>query len=212
MGETSPTRMNYLLLKTRKDLSEKGLELLSGKREALVRELLNVSGTVLGRRERLKTVMREGVTALSVAIGLDGRWSVESAAMAAGRDLYISLEEKNVWGVRFPEIYYPSVLRAADSRNYSFAGVSSHTGNAARQFERVLEEILRIASVEVRLKKIGAEIKKTTRRRNAISDILLPGIKGKLREIRLSLEEREREEIFRIKRFKKRAFRVGMVG
>ena len=202
MEKISPTRMNLLTLKARRDVAQQGLELLRSKREALVREFFAVMDRVISSRDQLRNILQRAMNALSVALGLEGRSAVQSAAMAAKRDLPVKLTERNVWGVRFPDIEYQTVVRSADARGYSLSGVSSHTNAAAREFEKTLDAVLKIISIEMRLKKIGSEIKKATRRINALTEIVLPDIQRQMRTIRFALEEREREDIFRMKRLK----------
>jgi V/A-type H+/Na+-transporting ATPase subunit D len=204
MEKQSPTRMNLLILKGRVESSRKGLDLLRSKRGALVREFFSAMETVIASRDLLRNLMEGAMRSLAVAIGLDGRAVVQSAAMAAQRDIPIELTEKNIWGVRFPEVRHPIVLRSVDARGYAMTGVSGYINTASRDFEKVLDQILKIISVEMRLKKIGGEIKKTTRRINALTEIVLPGLQLQIRAIRFALEEREREEIFRMKRFKEK--------
>lgn len=204
MEKQSPTRMNLLILKARVESSRKGLELLRSKREALVREFFSAMDAVIASRDLLRNLMEGAMRSLAVAIGLDGRAVVQSAALASRRDIPIELIEKNIWGVRFPEVRHPSVLRSVDARGYAMTGVSGYINTASRDFEKVLDQILKIISVEMRLKKIGGEVKKTTRRINALTEVVLPGLQLQIRGIRFALEEREREEIFRMKRFKER--------
>ena len=51
---------------------------------------------------------------------------------------------------------------------------------------------------------IGEEIKKTTRRVNALEQVVIPRIRGEIRFIRDVLEQRAREDVFRLKRIKKK--------
>ncbi len=202
MEKASTTRMNLLTLKDQVDVAQKGLDLLRSKREALVREFFAIMDKVISTRDQLRATLQGAMNALSVAEGMEGRAAVESTAFAARRDLPVELTEKNIWGVRFPDIEYQAVVRSSDARNYALSSVSSHTNTAAREFEKTLEVVLKIISVEIRLKKIGSEIKKTTRRINALTEIVLPNLQRQMRIIRFALEEREREDIFRMKRFK----------
>ena len=204
MQKASPTRMNLLVLKTQVESARKGLDLLRSKREALVREFFSAMDTVIASRDLLRSMMEAAMNSLAVSLGLDGRAAVQSAAFAAQRDIPVELVEKNIWGVRFPEIRHRSVIRSADARGYAVTGVSSYTNTAARDFEKVLDQVLKIISVEMRLKRLGVEIKKTTRRINALTEIVLPDLKLQIRAIRFALEEREREDIFRMKRFKRK--------
>ncbi len=196
------TRMNLLLLKRQIEAAERGLALLRSKREALVREFFTAAGRVAERRGELEAAMAQGRSSLAVALGMEGRAALRSAAFATQRNVLIDLNERNIWGVRFLDLHYAPVARTADARGYALSGVSASIDETARQFETVLDVILRSVSVELRLKKLGAEIKKVTRRINALEEIVMPSLKREVREIRQTLEEREREDLFRMKRFK----------
>jgi V/A-type H+-transporting ATPase subunit D len=201
------TRMNLLLRKRQAEVAQRGLELLRSKREALVREFFAVMGRVTESREQLDSAMGQALSTLTVALGMEGRASLRSAAYAAKRTLSIDLTERNVWGVRFPEIHYTPVLRALDARGYATSGISTHIDETARRFEQVLELILRSVSVELRLKKLGTEIKNVGRRINALNEVMIPALTREVRNIQQALEEREREDLFRMKRFKQDAAR-----
>ena len=51
---------------------------------------------------------------------------------------------------------------------------------------------------------LGEEVKKTNRRINALNEYLLPKLRGEVRKISRVLEEREREDTFRLKKIKKK--------
>jgi len=203
MDTIGRTRMNLLLLKRRIEIAQRGLELLRSKREALMREFFAVVDRVAENRGQLEAVIGHALSALAPALAMEGRASLRSAGYAAKRTLPIELTERNVWGVRFPEIHYAPVLRALDARGYGVSGVSTHVDETARRFEQVLELILRSVSVELRLKKLGSETKKVTRRINALNEVMIPALTREAKGIRQTLEEREREDLFRMKRFKR---------
>lgn len=202
MDAIGRTRMNLLLLKRRIEVVQRGLALLRSKREALVREFFAVMDRLVESREQMESVIGQALSSLTLALGMEGRASLRSAGYAARRTLSIELTERNVWGVRFPEVHYAPVIRAFDARGYAIAGVSTHIDETSRRFEQVLELILRNVSVELRLKKLGSETKKVTRRINALNEVMIPALTREIRNIRQTLEEREREDLFRMKRFK----------
>jgi len=107
-----------------------------------------------------------------------------------------------MWGVRIPEVHDATVIRSSDARAYALSGVSAHIGETVRRFEEVLELVLHSVSVELRAKKLGSDVKKVTRRINALDAVVIPALAREVRAIRQTLEEREREDLFRIKRFK----------
>lgn len=205
MDMVGRTRMNLLLLKRQVEVAERGLELLRSKRESLVREFFAVMGRVAESRGQLEQSLGQALSSLVLALGMDGRAPLRSAGYAARRNLPIELTERNVWGVRFPEVRYAPSVRALDVRGYATSGVSTYIDETAHRFEEVLEFIFRSISVELRLKKLGAEIKRVTRRINALNEVMIPTLTREVRQIRQSLEEREREDLFRMKRFKSRA-------
>lgn len=202
MESVGRTRMNLLLLRRRSEVVRRGLELLRSKREALVREFFAVMDRAAESRTQMEAVMGHALATLTLALGMEGRAPLRSAGHAAKRTLSIELTERNVWGVRFSEVRYAPVGRAWDARGYAPSGESSYVDETARRFEQALELILRSVAVEMRLKKLGSEIKKVTRRINALNEVVLPALTREVRNIRQALEEREREDLFRMKRFK----------
>lgn len=202
MESIARTRMNLLMLKRQTEAAERGLELLRNKREALVREFFSFVDRVVENRERMETSMHQALFSLTLALGMEGRAPVRSAGYAVRRNLPIEVTERNVWGVRFPDLRYPPIARSLEARGYAPSGVSTYIDETARRFEIVLELILRTIAVEMRLKRLGAEIKRVTRRINALNEVMIPSLKRQGRQIRRTLEEREREDLFRMKRFK----------
>jgi len=202
---SSPSRMNLLLLKDQEQAARGALELLRSKREAMARELFAIAEQAVATRGAFSETIRRATWALAVSLGYEGRADVESAAFAARREIPVSISERSFWGIRVPEIRWQGIVRSADARGYSFPGVASSTQAAAREFEKALEAVLEVVAVETRFKKIGAEIGKSTRRINVLNEVILPGLRARMRAILLALEERERENVFRMKRFKGRS-------
>lgn len=202
MNTVGRTRMHLLMLKRRIEVAKRGLELLRSKREALARELFLVADRVLESRGQLEAEMRRALSALALALAMEGRAPLQSAGYATRRSLSLHLTERNVWGVRFPELQYQPILRSPDARGYAVSGVSTYIDETARHFEWIVELILKGVVVEMRLKRVGDEIKRVTRRINALNEIVIPALAREARMIRQALEERAREDLFRMKRFK----------
>lgn len=181
---------------------QKGLDLLENKRQALVREFYTMMGSALTARENLRQGMQQAQNTLNLALGILGRETLVSVAFATRRELAVELVERNIWGVRFPDLHYQTVVRALDTRGYAITGTVPVVDETARRFEEVLDLVLKTVSVEMKLKRIGEEIRKMTRRINALKERILPTLKLHIREIKNNLEEREHEDLFRIKRFK----------
>ncbi len=86
----------------------------------------------------------------------------------------------------------------------SLVATGGQTLAALRAFRAFAEALVQVANTETRLRRIGEEIKKTTRRVNALEQVVIPGLNQQVRYIRQVLEQREREDNFRLKKIKQK--------
>ena len=177
---------------------------MRGKRDALIREFLAAMKQAVRGYETIDRSMRDAMDRLVVAWGLDGRSALLAEALRRREPVSVDVTERNIWGVRFPEVQVHRPRRERDDEPGARLGAPVHVEVAAGAFECALDVILNELSAQVRLKRLGAEIKRTTRRINALNEVVLPALSHQVREIRLALEERDREEVFRTKRFRTR--------
>lgn len=203
MEAVSPTRMNALIKKAQIALAREGANLLKNKRDALMREFMNLMRPMVSFREKVSASSKDAFLSLVTAKAIDGVEELRSVAMAARRDIALDVELKKIWGVEVPEVRGHNILRGPHSRGYSPTGVSSRIDETAEKYEKLLNLIIEMASVEIKFKRVAREIKKTTRRVNALEQRMIPQLREQLKFIRSALEEREREDVFRLKRLKK---------
>jgi H(+)-transporting ATP synthase subunit D len=202
MARSPTTRMGLLEVRSRHDVAARGARLLRAKREVLAGELFRLVREVLEGRATLDTVLREAVKALALARALDGDGPLESLATVAGREIPLHVQVRRVWGVPTPSVSAPLLQRSADERGSSPTGWGITATEAARLHEEGLEVLLRIASRELHLARLGEEIQATSRRINALEQLLLPALGAEAGRIEGALEERDREDAVRLKRFR----------
>ena len=101
-----------------------------------------------------------------------------------------------------PVIEQKSVARGPLSRGYSLPGVSSRIDGAAEAFETQVDLIIELATSEMRLRRLAEEVGRTTRRVNALDNVLIPRFEEQRNYVEMVLEERAREDLFRLKRVK----------
>ncbi len=176
---------------------------MRSKREVLASEFFRLMGAALEGRARLDQLLREAGRALAIARALEGDGAVQSLALAAWRDIPIDVEHRRVWGVAVPELSAPRLERPADGRGASVVSWGLTSAEAARLHEQALEVLLGIASRELHLRRLGEELQQTSRRINALEELVLPGLARERARIELALEERAREEAVRLKRFRR---------
>ncbi len=204
MAQLSPTRSALLARRAQLDLAEQGRDLLRDKRSALIKEFNRLSASIT---ETLAGVERRAVEArraLAAASAGDGPEAVGSAALAASGRIELELKTSDVAGVPLVEVRKQPVSRAPTGRGYSLAGTSARIDHAAERFEEVLDALLETAAKEAGLRRLAAEIEKTTRRVNGLEQVVVPRIERERDYIAVVLEDREREDRVRLMRAKGR--------
>ncbi len=203
MEQVSPTRMNLLLLRRQIKVAEQGVRLLKTKRDALFAEFRKMIDPLLERERELDRALQQATRVLTLALGVDGPERLASTAMVTRRkDLALEMQERKMWGVKMLDIAGVKLRRRLLDRGYSPLTVSTRIDFAAERFEEAVEILLALAPMEIRLKKLGEEIKKTVRRVNALEQKVIPELRQQVKFIRQVLEDREREDKFRLKRLK----------
>lgn len=202
MEQVNPTRMELLAKRAQISLAQQGRDLLKEKRNALWKQLMKTADVVMSGSNELEQVAGEARRALARAEAFDGREVVQSAAFASRRDVSIEVSGMNVMGVPVPFIERKKLARASSQRGYSLASTSYRIDVAAARFEDELELVIELAASEMRLRRLAEEIRKTSIRLNALEVVLLPRLEAQRAYIESVLGEREREDIFRLKRVK----------
>jgi V/A-type H+-transporting ATPase subunit D len=200
MNETSPTRMNLLARRGQYALAARGVNLLQKKRDALVQEFFNLVQAALEARRQLNEAGREAHMALILAKSFDGPQAVEILSLSVPGVSNVRVELENIWGTRVPDLTADWPPGAVVSPLF----VGGQTLVAQAAFRKLGRALLRVSNTESRLRRIGEEIKKTARRVNALELAVIPGLRSQIRYIRQVLDQQEQEDIFRLKRVKRK--------
>jgi V/A-type H+/Na+-transporting ATPase subunit D len=204
LDAVAPTRMNMLAKRAQIKLAADGVTLLEGKREALLKELLTRARELRALRNELHERGRRATAELSIACAVRSTPELQSAAIAGRRELDVGIKTERVWGLQLGTADQHRVVRNHTERGLGTLDTSSHTFESAEAAELMVEQLIKCAPVEMNIQLIGEEVKKTSRRINALEEYLLPKLRGEVHMILSVLEEREREDRFRLKRIKKK--------
>lgn len=209
MEEVRPTRSELLERRGQIKLAEQGMDLLKQKRDALLIEFMGVMDETLRLSEALQKAVSEAQYSLAVAKAVDGTVALRSAGMATKGDVVVEMSGTRIMGVPVPVVTKgESPIRSSFTRGYSVTGISSRVDETADKFERILDVIIEYADIETRLKRLGDEIQKTNRRVNALEQVTIPQLREQVTYIRQTLDERAREDLFRLKKVKKKIERA----
>lgn len=197
---TFPTKGNLILAKNSLTLSKQGYELMDKKRNILIRELMDLIAEATDIQEEIDSTFTCAYRALQKANIQMGIHEVEQIAQGIPVEDSIHIKRRSVMGTEIPKVEYDKKERKP---TYSFYHTKMSLDEACQQFEKVKELTIRLAQVENSAYRLAYSIKKTQKRANALSNIMIPRYEGLVKEIQEYLEEKEREEFTRLKVIKK---------
>jgi V/A-type H+-transporting ATPase subunit D len=198
-----PTRTNLLLLKEKSRSVVNSIGILKARKQALIKEFLAATRPFLRSREDIKQGYGKALRELALALGREGKDNIESIVTATEREFNIEVNEKSIWGLRYKDIsFHDTPIRDPDKRGYDEFSTSPHLEESTAGFEKLFEAMLHIAKYECKLKRLGEEIVRTTRRIKVLEEMVLPGLKLQIKTISQYIGEREREAFYRLRRMK----------
>jgi V/A-type H+-transporting ATPase subunit D len=209
MAQVSATRSELLARRARIGLAAQGRDLLKERRTALVREFHRLGASVLDSLDDLDRDAADAGRFLGVTVAAAGPEPVDSAALAAEGDVEVRVRTRSVAGVPIVTIDKGQIARARTDRGYSLAASSARIDEVADRFERVLDQLLEVAALELSVRRLADEVARTTRRMNALEHVVLPELEAERAHIALVLEEREMEDTVRLRRVRSGTRREG---
>ena len=202
ISDVKPTRSELIATRRRIKLSISGHKLLKMKRDGLIIEFFELLPKVKDMRSQLVELYTIANKKLAVAMVADGKSALRSAANCVRTPPQVELDENNIMGVVVPKIKVSTIQKSIEERGYGLIGTSVRVDESVHAFEKLAEKVLEAAELETTMKKLLDEIESTKRRVNALEFKVIPELEEARVFIQLRLEEMEREETFRLKRFK----------
>ena len=192
--DIKPTRSELINLKRRIKQTSSGYNLLKMKRDGLFFEFRTLLAEMIAAREELVGTYRDALKSIALASSIEGGLAVKSAAIAATSGPEVMVSRRNIMGVVVPKVEGANLTTTVETRPTGIIGGSPYS--------ILISKIVKAAEMEATLKRLLEEIEATKRRVNALEFVVIPEMKEAQSFIQLRLEEMEREETFRLKRFK----------
>ncbi|OOO00543.1 MAG: ATPase [Epulopiscium sp. Nele67-Bin004] len=197
--QVAPTKSNLIKAKSSLELSKKGYELLDKKRNVLMREMISLVDKVRAMQTSIGETMADAYAALQVANITMGIQKVEEISYSIPNDEEFDVLLKSVIGIDIPIIKY---TEDKIEPHYSFYETNPAFDKAVLKFREAKYQIYELAELENSIFKLAKEIEKTKKRTNALSHIQIPKYTHQVKHIQEQLEEKEREDFFRLKKIK----------
>ncbi|MEA2021750.1 MAG: V-type ATP synthase subunit D [Candidatus Caldatribacteriota bacterium] len=200
----APTKANLMTAQAALDFSKKGYELLDKKRNVLIREMMSFMDRAKGIQQKMREIFKEAYEALIMANITIGINEVNEVAESIPQATEFTILTQSVMGVEIPQIKYE---KREIVPYYSFYHTNTALDVALKEFHQVKYLIYELAEIEDSVYKLAAEIKRTQKRTNALKNIQIPKYEALAKMISEMLEEKEREDFFRLKVLKKKKLR-----
>jgi len=195
----TPTKANLIKSKNSLAFAKKGYELLDRKRTLLIREMMSLIDEANNLQKEIEIEFSKAYDALKLANITMGTENVEEIARSIEKEKDFTMLTKSVMGVEIPHIKYEEDSLTAE---YGFFRTNPAFDKAVLSFNNIRKLIYKLAEVENSVYKLAMEIKKTQKRTNALEKIQIPKYSSTIKYIEEVLEEKEREDFFRLKRIK----------
>lgn len=200
--QVAPTKTNLMKAKSSLEFSVKGFELLDKKRNVLIREMMEFVDKARGLQSEIYSVIEKAYAELKIANITLGVKNVQDISYSIPLNESYEVLLRSIMGVDIPTIKYDT---SDTIPTYGFYNTTAGIDNARSKFNDVKYKIYELAEIENSIYKLAIEIEKTQKRANALEHVQIPKYKEQVKYISDILEEKEREDFFRLKRLKSRA-------
>ncbi|HNT02894.1 MAG TPA: V-type ATP synthase subunit D [Bacillota bacterium] len=195
------TKTSLIAAQNSLELSRKGYELLDKKRNVLIMTMMSFIEKAEEIQKKVEVVFGDAYEALQTANTTMGISNIEQIAQSIPEASGFEVLDKSIMGVEIPEISHQEEKLI---HYYSFYHTNTALDVAMQKFHEVKLLLYELSEIEDSVYKLAMEVKRTQKRTNALQNIQIPKyeeIVGKILEV---LEEREREDFFRLKVVKKK--------
>ncbi|MCD4712276.1 MAG: V-type ATP synthase subunit D [Clostridiales bacterium] len=203
MENLTPTKANLIKSKSMLTFTKQGYQLLDKKRSVLIREMMDMIGEVEKLQQQIDDIFVEVYDALNHALVTMGESTVMEIALSIPQDEQLTILNKSIMNVEIPTIKY---VEQPLGPYYGFYRTNSAIDMIVVKMNEVQRILYHLAEVENTVFRLAVEIKKTSKRANALDKIQIPKYEELTKWIEDSLEEKEREDFFRLKRLKGKKF------
>ncbi len=197
----NPTRMELKKLKARLKTAVRGHKLLKDKSDEMIRRFSIIIRENKKLREQAEQELSSVLKEFAKARGLVSREEIERIFSMPTVTLSLGLSTSSVMNVEVPQIEV-TANTSDEIYPYSFTAITSEADYAVRQISKVIETLVKLASVEKTVQMLAKEIEKNKRRVNALEHVMIPQLEETIKYISAKLDENERGALTRLMKVK----------
>lgn len=195
--------MALTLMKLRLKGAQKGHSLLKKKADALTVRFRQILKKIIETKVLMGDYMKEASFSLAEAKFAMGDFNHLVLQNVSKAQLKVKSKRDNVAGVSLP--IFESYQEGSDSYEYTgLARGGQQIDRLKKNYNKAVELLVQLASLQTSFVTLDEVIKVTNRRVNAIEHVIIPRIERTLEYITTELDEREREEFYRMKKIQRK--------
>ncbi len=193
-----PTKNNLMATKKSLELAKLGYDLMDRKRNILIREIMTMTDKASTIQQDINTSYAKAYYALEQAQISIGNCSAFAECVPIENGLKMTV--RSVMGVELPQI---SLEEKKPGFFYGLNSTNSLLDEAYLSFEEAKRLTIQLAEIESNVIRLADAIKKTQKRTNALSNVMIPKFTSTVKFISDALDEKEREDFSRLKVIKR---------
>eukprot|EP00051_Salpingoeca_urceolata_P023111 m.387562 g.387562 ORF g.387562 m.387562 type:complete len:247 (+) comp20066_c5_seq3:3090-3830(+) len=198
-----PSRMAQTQMKIRLKGAQKGHNLLKKKADALTLRFRAVLRKIVENKTVMGDVMKLALFSLAEATFVAGDISDGVLQNVSHAHVRVRSSKDNVAGVQLP--VFESYKDGGDTNE--LMGLSrggARVKKCKEAWSKAVDVLVELASLQTSFVTLDEVIKTTNRRVNAIEHVIIPRIERTIAYITTELDEREREEFYRLKKIQEK--------
>ena len=202
-----PSRMALTIMKGKLKGAQKGHSLLKKKADALTMRFRNVHKKIVDTKYEMGEVLKKANMSMAEAKFAMGDFSQLVVQNVNRAQVKIRSARENVAGVMLPVFEsFPDGADAHDLLGLSRGG--QQIEKLKKSYLKAVELLTQLATLQTSFVILDEVIKITNRRVNAIEHVIIPRIERTISYITTELDEREREEFYRLKKFQQKKKKI----
>ena len=191
------TKMELTRLKKEYAVARSGHKLMSDKRDALMRDFIEISKKAKKLRISLEKETRSALIYLAFASAAVGKENFEKAFNKASYAQNVDIREKSIMSVKIP------VFKTKETNEVTLPDfMLDDFKNGIEVLLKNKENYIKLAELEISVEILAQELNKTRRRVNSLEHVLIPNYRDTIKFINMKMEENSRSNTARLLKVK----------
>ncbi|CAH2087150.1 unnamed protein product [Euphydryas editha] len=190
-------------IKNRQEKVNRGYQLLKRKAEALRLRGRQAAAELATTQGILGHILKEAYISLAAIKFTNGESNALVLENVGEAQIRVQRVPENISGVSTVSLQIVEDTNVNDSLRYAGLGAGGHrTTETKKAFKKAIELLIKFASLRNTCLLLDEAIKSTLRKVNGIEKVIMPKLRNTENYILTEMDEREREELYRLKMVK----------